>query len=297
MISDDASGDGGVRAARAARPAGDPRFRRQPRARARAAPTRTSPGRWRWSRPTPRTSPSATRTTAGTRTSSRPCSARSATRAMVVQRHARSTARRRRADLRHLLDRRGCRTTTASPRCCSATRSPAPPRCFARELLDDALPLPPRAGNLYHDHWLALVAAATRPDRLRRPAALRLRPARGRRDRPRRRQPRRRRRRPAAAARRPARPRAGRPARRVAADLLRRVLPHGADRRRARAAPRRRDRRRRRRALRLRARARPLARRARAGSPLASCAASSATTPAAARRGCCAGSPGDAACA
>jgi glycosyltransferase involved in cell wall biosynthesis len=32
---------------------------------------------------------------------------------------------------------------------------------FHRELLDDALPLPPRAGNLYHDHWLALVARAT----------------------------------------------------------------------------------------------------------------------------------------
>jgi glycosyltransferase involved in cell wall biosynthesis len=32
---------------------------------------------------------------------------------------------------------------------------------FRRELLADALPLPPRAGNLYHDHWLALVAAAT----------------------------------------------------------------------------------------------------------------------------------------
>jgi hypothetical protein len=31
---------------------------------------------------------------------------------------------------------------------------------FRRELLEDALPLPPRAGNLYHDHWLALVAAA-----------------------------------------------------------------------------------------------------------------------------------------
>jgi glycosyltransferase involved in cell wall biosynthesis len=31
---------------------------------------------------------------------------------------------------------------------------------FPRELLDEALPLPPRAGNLYHDHWLALVAAA-----------------------------------------------------------------------------------------------------------------------------------------
>lgn len=32
---------------------------------------------------------------------------------------------------------------------------------FRRELLDDALPLPPRTGNLFHDHWLALVAAAT----------------------------------------------------------------------------------------------------------------------------------------
>jgi glycosyltransferase involved in cell wall biosynthesis len=32
---------------------------------------------------------------------------------------------------------------------------------FRRELLDDALPLPPRAGNLYHDHWLALVAGAS----------------------------------------------------------------------------------------------------------------------------------------
>jgi glycosyltransferase involved in cell wall biosynthesis len=32
---------------------------------------------------------------------------------------------------------------------------------FRRELLEDALPLPPRFGNLYHDHWLALVAAAT----------------------------------------------------------------------------------------------------------------------------------------
>ena len=31
---------------------------------------------------------------------------------------------------------------------------------FRRDLLDDALPFPPRVGNLYHDHWLALVAAA-----------------------------------------------------------------------------------------------------------------------------------------
>jgi glycosyltransferase involved in cell wall biosynthesis len=32
---------------------------------------------------------------------------------------------------------------------------------FRRDLLDDALPLPPKFGNLYHDHWLALVAAAS----------------------------------------------------------------------------------------------------------------------------------------
>jgi glycosyltransferase involved in cell wall biosynthesis len=32
---------------------------------------------------------------------------------------------------------------------------------FRRDLLADALPFPPRFGNLYHDHWLALVAAAT----------------------------------------------------------------------------------------------------------------------------------------
>ena len=32
---------------------------------------------------------------------------------------------------------------------------------FRRDLLDTALPFPPRVGNLYHDHWLALVAAAT----------------------------------------------------------------------------------------------------------------------------------------
>ena len=31
---------------------------------------------------------------------------------------------------------------------------------FRRELLAEALPLPPRVGNLYHDHWLALVARA-----------------------------------------------------------------------------------------------------------------------------------------
>ena len=31
---------------------------------------------------------------------------------------------------------------------------------FRRSLLDLALPLPPRVGNLYHDHWLALVAAS-----------------------------------------------------------------------------------------------------------------------------------------
>ncbi len=32
---------------------------------------------------------------------------------------------------------------------------------FRRDLLADALPFPPHFGNLYHDHWLALVAAVT----------------------------------------------------------------------------------------------------------------------------------------
>lgn len=31
---------------------------------------------------------------------------------------------------------------------------------FRRRLLDDVLPFPPRVGNLYHDHWIALVARA-----------------------------------------------------------------------------------------------------------------------------------------
>ncbi len=31
---------------------------------------------------------------------------------------------------------------------------------FPRRLLDEVLPFPPRFGNLYHDHWLALVARA-----------------------------------------------------------------------------------------------------------------------------------------
>ena len=32
---------------------------------------------------------------------------------------------------------------------------------FRRELLDVALPFPPRFGDLFHDHWLAVVALAT----------------------------------------------------------------------------------------------------------------------------------------
>ena len=116
-----------------------------------------------------------TRTTAGTRTSSRRCSARSATRGW-------------------------CSATCGSPRPTESVISDTywtrrvpnhdnyaslllgnsvtgAAALFRRDLLDEALPLPPRAGNLYHDHWLALVAASTRPDRLRRPPALRLRPA------------------------------------------------------------------------------------------------------------------------
>ena len=54
---------------------------------------------------------------------------------------------------------------------------------FRRELLDDALPFPPRSPRAFHDHWLRRGRDGTRRDRLRRRAALRLRPARRRGDR------------------------------------------------------------------------------------------------------------------
>ena len=56
---------------------------------------------------------------------------------------------------------------------------------FRRGVLERALPFPEVPGEQYHDHWLALVAMAIGDHRLRRPAALRLRPARGCRPRPR----------------------------------------------------------------------------------------------------------------
>ena len=55
-----------------------------------------------------------------------------------------------------------------APRPCSGARSPSS-RCRS----------PRRPGWQFHDHWLALVALASGRRRLRRPAALRLRPARG----------------------------------------------------------------------------------------------------------------------
>ena len=124
-----------------------------------AAPTRTSPARWRWSQPRPSTSPSATRTTAGIPTSSRPWSGRWARRGS------------RSADMRvvgadgapisdtYWTSRRPNHESFASLLLGNSVTGAA--ALFRRELLDDALPLPPRAGNLYHDHWLALVAAAT----------------------------------------------------------------------------------------------------------------------------------------
>ena len=45
------------------------------------------------------------------------------------------------------------------------------------ELLDVVLPFPPPQFAHFHDHWVALVARACRPHRLRRRAAVRLRPA------------------------------------------------------------------------------------------------------------------------
>ena len=84
----------------------------------------------------------------------------------------------------------------------------------------------------FHDHWIGACARCHGRDRLRRPAALRLRPARRRLARPRRRQP-------DALAARSAGAASGAPARArapVAAALLRRRLPAAAVRDRARAA-------------------------------------------------------------
>ena len=163
---------------------------------------------------------------------------------------------------------------------------------FRRDLLDAALPFPPRVGNLYHDHWLALVAASTgriayvdRPlyDYVQHPEAVighaganvgvvgRRRPA---------------------AARGPARPRPRAAAGRVAADLLRRVLPDGADRGRARAPARPGARNRPPPGAEPRPGARSLRDRRRLARRRVSCGAWLATTPAAARRVCSAGSPG-----
>ena len=60
---------------------------------------------------------------------------------------------------------------------------------FRRELLDDALPFPPAQFAHYHDHWIGPDGAGARRDPVRRPAAVRLRPARRRVARARRRQP------------------------------------------------------------------------------------------------------------
>ena len=49
---------------------------------------------------------------------------------------------------------------------------------FRRSLLDHALPFPPAQFAHFHDHWIALVGPRARRDRVRRPPALRLRPAR-----------------------------------------------------------------------------------------------------------------------
>ena len=50
---------------------------------------------------------------------------------------------------------------------------------FPRRLLDDALPFPPAQFAHFHDHWIGADRARARRCRLRRPAALRLRAARG----------------------------------------------------------------------------------------------------------------------
>ena len=111
-------------------------------------------------------------------------------------------------------------TTTACLSLLMANSVTGAASLFRRDLLDYALPFPPRQFTHFHDHWLGLCAGPGR-HRLRRPAALRLRPARERGARACRRQP-------DAAAARPARQAArgserARPE--LAAALLRRLLP------------------------------------------------------------------------
>ena len=125
---------------------------------------------------TPSSSPWPTRTTAGTPTSWPRCSPRLGD-AQLVYSDARvvsrggelisetwwNTRRNNHSDLLSLLVANAV-TGAAS--------------LFRRELLDDALPFPPAQFAHFHDHWLGADRAGLGRHRVRRPPALRLRPAR-----------------------------------------------------------------------------------------------------------------------
>ena len=168
---------GGRRAVRRVAVGAQPRLLRELRAGAGAgAGGRASTSRW------------PTRTTSGTRTSWRRWSPRSGTRSSSTRdarlvdaggRGGRATRTGRDRDNNHA-DLRSLLVANAVSGAASL---------FRRDLLDLALPFPPAQFAHFHDHWLALCALARGRDRLRRPAAVRLRPARQRGARPRRRQP------------------------------------------------------------------------------------------------------------
>ena len=126
--------------------------------RAGSASTATSSARWRSRRRARATSRWPTRTTPGTRTSSRRCWPSSATRGSSTATPG-SSARDGRAARRHVLEPARATTTPTCCRCWWRTRSPAPRRCSRATLLDDALPFPPAQFAHFHDHWLALVRA------------------------------------------------------------------------------------------------------------------------------------------
>ena len=155
---------------------GDERLRRVALAAAAGLLSQLRAGAVAGSDPTPSWWRSPTRTTAGTRTSWRRSSAALGD-AQLVYCDARLVSR----DGQLIADswwgaRRNNHTDLLSLLVANSVTGAA--SLLRRELLDDALPFPPAQFAHFHDHWLALVALAARRDRLRRPAAVRLRPAR-----------------------------------------------------------------------------------------------------------------------
>ncbi len=115
----------------------------------------------------------------GTPTSSRRCSARSATHGSSTA--TRGSSPRRRGRLRHLLGASGATTTRDLLSLLVANAVTGAASLFPRELLDFALPFPPAQFDALPRPLDRAGRARAGRHRLRRPAALRLRPARRRR--------------------------------------------------------------------------------------------------------------------